>query len=105
MPAVFPFPALRSCDVRTVYRFAVVSHKKQILSSVKRILKGSSSTPKLLEFYLILSAHPTEDMKIRKEITVNYEELLALGEEYVTDVQPHQTVSTKAACHHFICSD
>ncbi|KAM7441892.1 Two pore calcium channel protein 1 [Porites harrisoni] len=39
--------------------------------------------------------HPTdekEDMKIRKEITVNYEELLALGEEYVTDVQPHQTV-------------
>ena len=44
-------------------------------------------------------------MKIRKEITVNYEELLALGEEYVTDIQPQQTVSTKAVCHHFICSD
>ena len=44
-------------------------------------------------------------MNIRREITVNYEELLALGEEYVTDVQPQQTVSTKAACHHFICSD
>ena len=82
-----------------------MSYKKQILSSVKRVFKGSSSTPKLLEFYLIFSVHPTEDMKIRKEITVNYEELLALGEEYVTDVQPHQTVSTKAACHHFICSD
>ena len=44
-------------------------------------------------------------MKIRKEITVNYEELLGLGEEYVKDVQPHQIVSTKAACPHFICSD
>ena len=35
-------------------------------------------------------------MNIRREITVTYEELLALGEEYVTDVKPHQTVSTKA---------
>ena len=63
---------------------------------MKRVFSGSSNTPKLLEFYLIFSRHPTEDMKIRKEITVNYEELLALGEEYVTDVEPHQTVSTKA---------
>ena len=35
-------------------------------------------------------------MNIRREIRVTYEELLALGEEYVTDVKPHQTVSTKA---------
>ena len=35
-------------------------------------------------------------MNIRREITVTYEELLALGKEYVTDVEPHQTVSTKA---------
>ena len=34
-------------------------------------------------------------MNIRREITVTYEELLALGEEYVTDVEPHQPVSTK----------
>ena len=72
---------------------------------MKRVFSGSSNTPKLLEFYLIFSLHPTEDMKIRKEITVNYEELLALGEEYVTDVQPHQIVSTKAACPHFISGD
>ena len=103
--AVFPFPALKSCDVTTVSRFEDVSHKERILISVKRVFSGSSNTSKLLEFYLIFSFHPTEDMKIRKEITVNYEELLALGEEYVKDVQPHQTVSTKAACPHFICSD
>ena len=90
--AVFPFPALKSCDVTTVSRFGDVSHKERILSSVKRVFSGSSNTPKFLEFYLIFSLHPTEDMKIRKEITVNYEELLALGEEFVTDVQPHQTV-------------
>ena len=35
-------------------------------------------------------------MNIRREITVTYEELLALGKEYVTDVESHQTVSTKA---------
>ena len=35
-------------------------------------------------------------MNIRREITVTYEELLALGKEHVTDVKPHQTVSTKA---------
>ena len=96
MSAVFRFPALKSCDVTTVSRFADVSHKKQILSSAKRVFKGSSNTPKLLKFYLIFSLHPTEDMNIRREITVTYEELLALGEEYVTDVEPHETVSTKA---------
>ena len=73
-----------------------MSHKKQILSSVKRVFKGSSNTPKLLKFYLIFPLHPTEDMNIRREITVTYEELLALGKEYVTDVESHQTVSTKA---------
>ena len=36
-------------------------------------------------------------MNIRREITVTYEELQALGQEYVTDVEPHQTVSTKAS--------
>ena len=51
--AVFPFPALKSCDVTTVSRFADVSHKKQILSSVKTVFKGSSNTPKLLKFYVI----------------------------------------------------
>ena len=35
-------------------------------------------------------------MNIRREITVTYEELLALGTEYVADVERHQTVSTKA---------
>ena len=44
-------------------------------------------------------------MKIRKEITVNYEELLALGEEYVTDVQPHQIVSTKAVLILFVATN
>ena len=34
----------------------------------------------------------TEDMKIRMEIIVTYEELLALGESYVEDLQPHQPV-------------
>nr|XP_058965206.1 two pore channel protein 1-like [Pocillopora verrucosa] len=39
--------------------------------------------------------HPAdeeEDMKIRMEIIVTYEELLALGESYVEDLQPHQPV-------------
>ncbi|XP_020622394.1 two pore calcium channel protein 1-like [Orbicella faveolata] len=39
--------------------------------------------------------HPTdekEDMKIKKEITVTYEELLDLGEEFVQDLQPNQPV-------------
>ncbi|KAL9981122.1 hypothetical protein ACROYT_G009786 [Oculina patagonica] len=39
--------------------------------------------------------HPTdekEDMKIRKEVTVSYEELLGLGEEFVRDLQPSQLV-------------
>ena len=103
--AVFPFPSLKSCDVRTVSLFADVSHKERILSSVKGVFRGSSNSPKLLKFYFVFSLHPTEDMKIRKEITVNYEELLGLGEEYVKDVQPHQIVSMKAACPHFICSD
>ncbi|CAH3104124.1 unnamed protein product [Porites lobata] len=42
--------------------------------------------------------HPNdeeEDMNIRREITITYEELLALGEEYVTDVEPHQPVLYK----------
>ena len=34
----------------------------------------------------------TEDMKIRMEIIVTYEELLALGESYVEDLQPDQPV-------------
>lgn len=34
----------------------------------------------------------TEDMKIRKEIVVSYEELLGLDEDYVKDLQPHQMV-------------
>lgn len=34
----------------------------------------------------------TEDMKIKMEISVTYEELLDLGESYVTDLQPNQTV-------------
>ena len=34
----------------------------------------------------------TEDMKIRMEIIVTYEELLALGESYVEDLQPDQLV-------------
>jgi len=40
--------------------------------------------------------HPTdekEDMKIRKEIVVSYEELLGLDEDYVKDLQPHQMVN------------
>ncbi|CAH3151562.1 unnamed protein product [Pocillopora meandrina] len=39
--------------------------------------------------------HPTdeeEDMKIRMKIIVTYEELLALGESYVEDLQPDQPV-------------
>jgi len=39
--------------------------------------------------------HPTdekEDMKIKKVITVTYEELLGLGEEYVQHLQPNQPV-------------
>ena len=35
-------------------------------------------------------------MKIRNEVTVSYEELLALGEEFVKDVQPYQLVSRTA---------
>jgi len=31
-------------------------------------------------------------MKIKKEITVTYEELLDLGEEFVQDLQPNQPV-------------
>ena len=34
----------------------------------------------------------TEDMKIRMEIIVTYEELLALGQSYVGDLQPRQRV-------------
>lgn len=34
-----------------------------------------------------------EDMKIKMEISVTYEELLDLGESYVTDLQPNQTVN------------
>ena len=34
----------------------------------------------------------TEDMKIRMEIIVTYEELLTLGESYVEDLQPDQLV-------------
>ena len=37
---------------------------------------------------------PAEDMKIRKEITVTYEELLCLGEEFVKNLQPSQRVRT-----------
>lgn len=39
--------------------------------------------------------HPTderEDMQIRKEITVSYDELVGLGEEYVRGLLPDQTV-------------
>ncbi|XP_068750290.1 two pore channel protein 1-like isoform X2 [Montipora capricornis] len=39
--------------------------------------------------------HPTderEDMHIRKEITVSYQELLDLSEDYVRDLEPNQTV-------------
>ncbi|KAJ7382109.1 Two pore calcium channel protein 1 [Desmophyllum pertusum] len=39
--------------------------------------------------------HPTDekvDMKIRKDISVTYEELLALGEHFVKDLQPGQIV-------------
>lgn len=32
-------------------------------------------------------------MKIKMEISVTYEELLDLGESYVTDLQPNQTVN------------
>ena len=63
---------------------------------MKGVFKGSSNTPKLPKFYLIFSLHPTEDMNIRREITVTYGELLALGEEYVTDVERDQIVSAKA---------
>ena len=34
----------------------------------------------------------TEDMKIRMEIIVTYEELLTLGQSYVGDLQPRQRV-------------
>ena len=39
----------------------------------------------------------TEDMKIKKEITLTYEELLALGESYVREVQPNQLVRISSA--------
>ncbi|PFX29704.1 Two pore calcium channel protein 1 [Stylophora pistillata] len=42
--------------------------------------------------YVILHCH-NEDMKIKMEISVTYEELLDLGESYVTDLQPNQTVN------------
>ena len=43
-------------------------------------------------FFNFLSWFSTEDMHIRKEITVSYQELLSLNEEYVKDLQPDQMV-------------
>lgn len=37
-------------------------------------------------------------MQIRKEITVSYDELVGLGEEYVRDLLPDQTVG-HIPCH------
>ena len=45
----------------------------------------------------------TEDMKIKKEITVTYEELLGLGEEYVQHLQPNQPVRISTVILPFLC--
>lgn len=45
----------------------------------------------------------TEDMKIRKEITVTYEELLGLGEEFVQDLQPNQPVRISTVISPLLC--
>lgn len=45
----------------------------------------------------------TEDMKIKKVITVTYEELLGLGEEYVQHLQPNQPVRISTVMLPFLC--
>jgi len=45
----------------------------------------------------------TEDMNIRKEITVTYEELQPLGEEFVQDLQRNQRVRISSVILPFLC--
>ena len=42
-------------------------------------------------------------MKIKKVITVTYEELLGLGEEYVQHLQPNQPVRISTVMLSFLC--